>query len=74
MGLGYFYDGLSGDFKRLVSAAPRFDLQDVQGAEIYYNAAITPWFHLTADLQIVDNQNVADNTGAIVGLRGQLDF
>jgi hypothetical protein len=43
---------------------PLPDIQDVQGVELYYNAAITPRFHLTADLQIVDNENVADDSGS----------
>ncbi len=74
MGAGYFYNGLSSEFKTLVSAAPAFDIQDIQGVEFYYNAAITPWFHLTGDLQIVDNQNVADDTSVILGLRAKVEF
>ena len=74
MGVGYFFDQLSSDFKRLVSTAPQFDLQNVHGMEMYYNAAITPWFHLTADLQVIDNQNVGDDTAVILGLRGKIDF
>jgi porin len=31
MGVGYFYNGLSSDFKSLVSALPGFDIQDVKG-------------------------------------------
>ncbi len=74
MGVGYFYDELSSDFKTLVSAAPGFDLQNIHGGEIYYNFAVTPSFHLTADLQVVDNQNVADDTAIILGLRAKMDF
>ena len=74
MGVGYFYDGLSSDFKRLVSALPTVDLEDIQGVELYYNAALTPWFHLTADLQIVDNENVAYDTAIILGLRANVDI
>jgi len=72
MGVGYFYDGLGSDFKSLVSTLPATDIQDIQGVELYYNAAITPWFHLTGDLQIVDNQNVADDTAIILGLRANV--
>lgn len=64
----------SRDFKQLVSALPTVDLQDIQGVELYYNAAITSWFHLTADLQVVDNQNVGDDTAIIFGLRGEIDL
>jgi porin len=55
-----------------VGTLPTVDLQDVQGVELYYNAAIAPWFHLTADLQIIDNENVADDTAIIFGLRGNI--
>jgi porin len=74
MGVGYFYDGLNSNFKQLVSAGPLPDIQDVQGVELYYNAAVTPWFHLTADLQVIDNQNVSDNTVIVLGLRAKIDF
>lgn len=74
MGVGYFYDELGAGFKQLVSANPSFDIQNVHGGELYYNAAITPWFHLTADLQIVDNQNIANDTAIILGLRANINF
>ena len=74
MGVAYFYNQLSSDFKQLVNTLPTVDVQNVHGAEVYYNAAITPWFHLTADLQIVDNENRADNTAVIFGLRGKIDL
>jgi len=71
---GYFYDELSSDFKQLVSTLPTVDLENVQGVELYYNAAITPWFHLTGDLQIIDNENVGDDTAIILGLRAKMDL
>jgi hypothetical protein len=74
MGAGYFYDGFNRGFKTLLSADPAFDIQDVQGVELYYNAAITPWFHLTTDLQVIDNENVGDDTAIIFGLRGKIEF
>jgi porin len=74
MGVGYFYDGLNSNFKQLVSAGPLPDIQDVQGGELYYNATLTPWFHLTADFQIIDNENVANDTAIIFGLRGKIVF
>jgi porin len=74
MGVAYFYSQLSSDYKRLVSVSPNFDLQNVHGGEIYYNFAVTPSFHLTAELQVVDNENIADDTAIILGLRGHLRF
>lgn len=71
MGVGYFYSGLSDDFKSLL---PILALDDVQGAEIYYNAAITPWFHLTTDLQFVDPSLSRRDTAVVFGLRGKIDL
>lgn len=72
MGLAYFYTGLSSDFKELVS--PPLNLRDVQGGELYYNAAITPWFHLTADLQIIQPADRTNNTAYVMGLRAKISF
>ena len=72
MGIAYFYTGLSDDFRQLVS--PVVELEELQGVELYYNAAITPYFHLTADLQIIDNEDEAEETAIIFGLRGKIDL
>ena len=72
MGVSYFYTGLSDDFRQLTS--PVVQLEAVQGVEFYYNAAVTPWFHLTGDLQIVDNENEAQDTAVILGLRAKIDL
>ncbi|TWU04149.1 Carbohydrate-selective porin, OprB family [Symmachiella macrocystis] len=72
MGMGYFYSGLNSDFKSLfVFANP---LEDVHGGEVYYNAEITPWFHLTGDLQVVNPGPQALDTAVVIGLRGKIDF
>lgn len=71
-GVAYFYNGLSNDLRQLVS--PLLELQEVQGVELYYNAAITPWFHLTADLQVVDNAVESDDPAFIIGLRGKIEI
>jgi porin len=72
IGASHFYVGVSNDLKRLVSSV--VSLQDLQGVELYYNAAITPWFHLTADLQIVDIENASQDTAVIPGLRANIKF
>ena len=72
MGVSYFYTGLSSEFKSL--GGPLIDLQDVQGVELYYNVAVTPWFHLTADLQVVEPADTAKDTAVVMGLRGKIDF
>ena len=73
MGVGGFYNQLSSDMKDLTSTVG-IEIEDVWGTELYYNAEITPNFHLTADLQIIDNTNEADDTAFVLGLRGKIDL
>jgi porin len=71
MGIAGFYNGL-GDLSGLLSVlAPA---GDVYGGEVYYNAEITPWFHLTFDLQAVRPTFRSRDTAVVLGLRGKLDF
>lgn len=72
MGVGYFYTGLTDEVKRF--ARPVLDLNDVSGVELYYNVAVTPWFHLTPDLQITEPTNQNLDTATTIGFRGKLDF
>lgn len=44
------------------------------GVEMFYNAAITPWFHITPDLQILDPAQRNNATAVPFGLRGKLSF
>lgn len=71
-GVAYFYSGLSGDFKDLLN--PPLPMNDLQGVELYYNVAVTPWFHLTADLQFVQPGVSANDTAVVLGLRGKIDL
>ncbi len=71
-GVGYFYNGLSGDFKALVR--PLVHLQDEHGAEVFYNIAVTPWCYLTADVQFVNPAVKAFDTSIIAGLRLKIVF
>src|SRR5262245_5619334 len=67
MGVAWFNTSLTGNFKRTIS--PVFDLHDVTGVETYYNAAITPWFHLTGDLQVIEPAEIDKDTALVLGLR-----
>jgi porin len=73
MGVGYFYNSLSDHFIDFVSPLASLP-QEAQGVELYYNAAITPWFHVTADLQIVESANTANDTSVMPGLRAKITF
>ncbi len=69
-GIGYFFVDLKGGV-----VANLIGLKSAeQGMEIYYEAEITPWFHVTPDLQIVDPGLSASDTAVILGLRGNITF
>jgi porin len=68
VGIGYFHSALSDDFVN--SLSPVFDLDDVDGVELFYNAAVADCFHLTADLQIVEPAEQQLDTAVVFGVRG----
>ena len=70
IGVGYFYTGVSNDLENAL--APLINLQDVNGVEIYYNAAVNKFFHLTADFQVIEPADVTNNTALVFGLRGTI--
>ena len=41
---------------------------------MYYNYEISPWAHLTADLQLVENQREGDDFAIIPGVRMVIEF
>jgi porin len=72
-GVGYYYLGLN---NALQNVAPRlFPLRDhEQGVELFYNCAVTPWCHLTPDMQVViPSQKRADSV-LFFGIRAKIDF
>jgi porin len=72
MGVAVWWNGLSDQFTELVS--PVLSLRDTWGAEVYYNFQVTPWAHVSADLQLVQNQNKGDDFAVIPGVRFVADF
>lgn len=72
LGIGYFYNELSSDFKSLLNGV--VPIRNTQGVELYYNMAWTPWFHVTADLQVLEDANANDDTSVMPGLRANLRF
>jgi porin len=73
IGVGGYFNQLSSDLKDLTSSLG-VDLDNLWGAELYYNAEFTPWLHVTADTQFAANQNKKDDTATIFGLRAVIDF
>ncbi len=81
-GIGYYYTSVNNP----TIQHPDFTvslLRDEWGFEAYYNVALTPWFQLTPDIQVIGpaqkQQTVGSGkqpvgTATVLGLRGQLVF
>jgi len=69
-GLGYYHANINDDIN------PVFGLHSEQGVEAYYSIEITPWCHITPDLQVIVNPGGSSrNDVAIVyGLRVQMSL
>jgi porin len=70
IGVGYFHTAISSNLENLLS--PVINLHDVDGVELYYNAAISKCFHLTGDFQVIEPADKSNDTAIVVGLRGEL--
>jgi porin len=85
-GIGYYYLKVSGELRDTfpILLLRRIGLDHEQGVELFYNVAITPWLHLTPDLQFVDaGRNKSPiitaggksiGTAVVSGLRVKIDF
>jgi len=71
-GAGYFYLGYSDDFKNVARLV--VPVRDERGLELFYNAAVTPWCHMTADLQVITPTLSQAETSVVLGLRTKIDF
>lgn len=69
IGIGYYHLGVS-----KLSVLKSLGFGDEDGVELFYNAAVTPWFHVTPDLQIIDPSQSKNSTAILVGIRGRLSF
>jgi porin len=52
-GIGAFYYGYSENLKPPQGLSPLLNIGDEYGLEVFYNYAVTKWFRLTADLQVI---------------------
>ena len=71
-GIAYYYLGFSDDFKNV--ARPIVPLRDERGVELFYNVGVTPWCHITADLQVITPAMQVAETALVLGLRAKIDF
>jgi porin len=72
-GVGYYYAGISEEIGPIATTLLG-PLGDGQGVELFYNIEVTPWFHLTPDLQVLMPFREEVDTAVVVGLRGKIDF
>ena len=72
LGIGVFHLATSQTLKD--ELAPYYELGDEIGLEMFYTAAVTPWFHLTADLQYVDPAPGNLRSGVFVGIGSSVKF
>ena len=71
-GAGYFYTGVSGalqDFAPIL-----LPLGNEEGFEMYYNYAVTPWCHVTPDLQVLEPFRERIDSSLLFGIRAKVDF
>jgi porin len=71
-GVVYYYLSMSSGFKNI---APRLlPLRNEQGVELFYNIGVTPWCHITPDVQFLIPTRERVDTAIAVGIRAKIDF
>ncbi len=71
-GLGYYYYAFSDDLQSALD--PIIDFHDEQGLEAFYSYAVTPWLHLTGDIQYIDPASGGHDNALVTGLRLNIRF
>lgn len=72
-GIGYYYAASSDEIGPILETLLG-PIGDGQGVELFYNYQVTPWLHLTPDLQVIDPARDNVDTALVLGLRGKVDF
>ena len=74
IGVGGFYNNLSDALTETAKLLRNPIENNTSGAELYYNAEIVPWMHLTANIQFINSATKSADTSIIPGLRLVTDF
>lgn len=69
-GVGYYYLCLSDKLPRVIQRM----VHDEEGVELYYNIAVTPWLHVTPDIQVIDPASKSVGITTVFGIRVQMSF
>ena len=72
-GVAYYYLAISNSFKDDLGPLASL-LRDEHGMELFYNVAVTPWFHVTADMQVITPILDRADTAIVLGFRARIDF
>ena len=68
-GIGAFYLGLSDE-----DLLEGLNVEEEVGAELFYNVAITPWLHVTPDVQVIDSALPRSDTAWVLSLRTHVEL
>lgn len=72
-GVGGFYNNLASSLVQTTTLLGS-PMGDTSGFEIYYNAELTPWLHLGANLQLVNSATAGTSTSVVPGVRTVINF
>jgi len=48
--------------------------EEGDGVELYYNVAVTPWLHITPDIQFIDPARRGVDSATVLGIRMKMDL
>ncbi|MGI9272279.1 MAG: carbohydrate porin [Woeseiaceae bacterium] len=72
-GFGYFHFSVTDEIVDGLGGLG-IPLQDERGFEIFYNAQVTPWLNVTADVQFIDPVSRNQDNVTLFGLRASTNF
>lgn len=70
-GVGYYYTKVNDTLESVLGG------NNEQGVEVFYNIEVTPWFHITPNLQIITDPAggyYGSETALVYGIRGEITF
>ena len=73
-GIGFFHYFFSDALKRGLLETINYKLGDEQGMEAFYNFALTRWFRIAADIQVIQPGDRNFKTETYAGISGQVRF
>ena len=50
------------------------DMKKEYGTELFYNVEVTPWLHITADVQYVNPAEEQRGSDVVLGIRSNIRF